>query len=650
MQLRSKKRFSTFPIPFPGETVYGLLLRHHERSGNVSLKQSYDNVLNNWRGDALSNQLCGVHASLVLALPEDHPLNNLEALLLQHTTLPFYLYFDQARIRCLPAIIDQVKSGKALWHVIGRGSRGISRTLSAPQFCLDCVRADRRQFGIGYWHREHQLPWVLVCPFHGTPLLKAYTTHGNRNSGLLPGKLLDSGARVVEVGDPRFIATHNALLRWLSQQVAYLVAQPLSPHVCNLSALFHGKAISAGHTRGKLVLRRHVSAALFEHYSDQFCEWLGAKASTTRQRCWYQEMLHPSSQRMIDPLKAILLTGLYFENVEELDALLTRTPAPQLARAVANVLSEPVNAERAGLEKTLRECDYRLGLAAQSLGLSRAKLCSAIIAAGIRCEIRKAPNAEFDANAIRCILSALKKGATRREVMERFDCSSSLLDEVAIYDPTLRHHLQTRRVTNKRATHRGVLLRYLSEYPHASRSEIRRALPTPIEWLSYNDRNWLDSALPNWRRPIYRPRPRRRIDWAALDKKLAVKVQAAAKELLTHEPAVRVTCLTLLKHIKSQSRWEALRDRLPLTRKAIALLEESKPHFHRRRLAAAMAQMAKKGQYLTLVGLRKASGLLEKSIRAQASFIETEATRQGLAFSPNASKWIRPREVKTHAT
>lgn len=39
-----------------------------------------------------------------------------------------------------------------------------------PYFCADCVRADLDRYGVSYWHREHQLPGVLLCARHRTPL------------------------------------------------------------------------------------------------------------------------------------------------------------------------------------------------------------------------------------------------------------------------------------------------------------------------------------------------------------------------------------------------------------------------------------------------------------------------------------------------
>src|SRR3546814_18116907 len=38
------------------------------------------------------------------------------------------------------------------------------------RYCQACVADDRLAFGDAYWHREHQLPGVIVCNSHGCQL------------------------------------------------------------------------------------------------------------------------------------------------------------------------------------------------------------------------------------------------------------------------------------------------------------------------------------------------------------------------------------------------------------------------------------------------------------------------------------------------
>jgi hypothetical protein len=38
------------------------------------------------------------------------------------------------------------------------------------RWCPACVSQDIESYGMAYWHRTHQLPSVLLCPFHGLPL------------------------------------------------------------------------------------------------------------------------------------------------------------------------------------------------------------------------------------------------------------------------------------------------------------------------------------------------------------------------------------------------------------------------------------------------------------------------------------------------
>ena len=58
----------------------------------------------------------------------------------------------------------------------GLGSEGVL-FLSGPRLvrehsylCTDCIRADLDRYGISYWHREHQVPGVLRCARHRSPL------------------------------------------------------------------------------------------------------------------------------------------------------------------------------------------------------------------------------------------------------------------------------------------------------------------------------------------------------------------------------------------------------------------------------------------------------------------------------------------------
>lgn len=41
------------------------------------------------------------------------------------------------------------------------------------QFCLTCVRDDKKNYGVSYWHAQHQLPGITHCMKHQCPLYMA---------------------------------------------------------------------------------------------------------------------------------------------------------------------------------------------------------------------------------------------------------------------------------------------------------------------------------------------------------------------------------------------------------------------------------------------------------------------------------------------
>jgi len=632
---------STFPLPYPGETIYSLVVRYHIRSGNASFKRSVVQILNNPRPRSLGKETGAFHAALTCTLPANHPLKKLEHLLYNHTTLPFHLYFDQSRVRNLSNIVEQVQHGKALWFVISRGSYNVRKGSLTPRFCLECVRADRTAFGVSYWHREHQVRGVAVCAIHGTVLVHTSTTDGFRYSGMLPSKLLSINAPLVEVERPDFIARHINSMQWISQQVSYILDRPMRTIANNVADVLLQQAALLGHTHGSQIDGQCVSTALMERFGEDFCNWLGASINFKyNTHLWFRDVFRRVNRQSIDPLKALLLVGVYFRSVGDLENTLSHAAINPDDPPVSNHLVQKHALSQSQIEKVLVDCDFNLYRAAKSLGLSRSKLCTAIIATGARCEIRKAANTRFGSDVMKRIIAMLKNGSTRSNVMKNFSCSYSLIDSLVVYDPTLRSTLRWQRKNKRCAIHRAAVETFLREHPHASRTDIRSEVPTSIEWLTTHDREWLKSKLPARRRPQAYQRSRHRLDWTTIDRALTVRVQDAAISLFARHPPVRVTATALLTSIGEIHRLVLLKSTLPMTKLTILSLQEDLPTYHKRRLSAAIANLAKSGHKITLISLFAASGVSVARICAQAEFIASEADRLGVPFSPQASKKI----------
>lgn len=88
-------------------------------------------------------------------------------LALHHTALPLHLPFVQPRDRERLITLCCTDAGIHLRFGIAPAKGSSSPTL---RLCKECLRADVARFGRAYWHRTHQLPGVVVCPHHDSPL------------------------------------------------------------------------------------------------------------------------------------------------------------------------------------------------------------------------------------------------------------------------------------------------------------------------------------------------------------------------------------------------------------------------------------------------------------------------------------------------
>lgn len=87
-------------------------------------------------------------------------------LLWQHTVFPYATAFmSEAETNRLAQTLigNHAQSNAALTQAATQGNLG-------QRYCVECLREDEEQFGEVYWHREHNLPFVVICRKHNMPL------------------------------------------------------------------------------------------------------------------------------------------------------------------------------------------------------------------------------------------------------------------------------------------------------------------------------------------------------------------------------------------------------------------------------------------------------------------------------------------------
>ena len=154
-----------FPTPLPGEWWYSVLCRYHVRSGH----SKYATTINELYGGRpmVHGRLIpgGDCAAILSSLPPG--VLSIDDVLANHTLLPYYTRFFTADKK------------RQVWEALraGRGSGITSVRTQMPdgteglKYCPACYHSDTTRYGEPYWHREHQIPLLPLCPTHKVPLV-----------------------------------------------------------------------------------------------------------------------------------------------------------------------------------------------------------------------------------------------------------------------------------------------------------------------------------------------------------------------------------------------------------------------------------------------------------------------------------------------
>lgn len=140
-----------WPIPLPDETLYSLVARVAKINGTT-------NVLALCNSLALSPSLSVMDCRLDLdALCSRNGLPaGVQTTLIDMTSIRVAAHLaevDSMSAHRILGLADTTQGGLCRWRI-----------------CPRCAESDITQFGVAYWHRQHQLPASLICADHGVVL------------------------------------------------------------------------------------------------------------------------------------------------------------------------------------------------------------------------------------------------------------------------------------------------------------------------------------------------------------------------------------------------------------------------------------------------------------------------------------------------
>ena len=166
----------SFPNPYPDELLYSVVARYHVRSGNKTFRQTHEELFETIELQPDKIILPNNLNFLVSQLPEGSKLT-VESLIKRNTLYPFFRTFlTPIEIYSFKKLLRE-KSSTSISQAAKISDKERNEVL---KFCPKCRVEDEQKYGEAYWHRQHQIPGMLLCLKHQVALVDSQVLLENK--------------------------------------------------------------------------------------------------------------------------------------------------------------------------------------------------------------------------------------------------------------------------------------------------------------------------------------------------------------------------------------------------------------------------------------------------------------------------------------
>lgn len=157
-----------FPEIYEDELVYSVLARYYIWNGYLAYAFCAEDIFTDKRARVEIEFINALRPEVLELLCKDM---SIEELIIKHTMFSYYARFlpYERRNRAYRALCGMEGDYNNLL-AIPKQKNGGQKCL---RYCPLCVEADRLAYGETFWHRNHQMANVSVCPMHGCRLLNS---------------------------------------------------------------------------------------------------------------------------------------------------------------------------------------------------------------------------------------------------------------------------------------------------------------------------------------------------------------------------------------------------------------------------------------------------------------------------------------------
>lgn len=225
-----------FPTPYPGESIYSILCRYHQRSGNRSHRQT-------------RNELFEFPVSLLFTIVAPLYFFSIKAWNLPESSISWYQLVQEHSVLPLleflvPDEVDNYRNTLQLshatskipsaWSVSARVASCFTAEFRSLRYCPHCAREQILTYGEPYWEILPQCWNVILCPVHGTPYMNSNVHEKKIANQFVPA----SRVVLLDVQSPAAPSKESLdfhisrTMRWLMDNTPYLM-----PFICQETEL-----------------------------------------------------------------------------------------------------------------------------------------------------------------------------------------------------------------------------------------------------------------------------------------------------------------------------------------------------------------------------------------------------------------------------
>lgn len=546
----------------PGETLFSLCSRHHQLSSNHRASSTCQQLFGH-RNQGSAHDLPSRIGHFVEVTRGQ--LGNVESIVRSHTVLPFYLPFAASAFESgVLATMAGTSIGSLKYQLGLLTSR--FRANHPLKACPVCMSADRSRWGASYWHVQHQLPGVWVCPVHGELLVQSNLKASGvgRFQWLLPASShMTLSASVPD--DIGALSSLGKLAIWLWSRPSATRFDPVRVLGAYRRAL-RDKGLLHGNGHGRLTHKDiGEQYAAFVRPLRQIDE-LRALPDSPQSAAREVGRLTYAPRSGMHPLRHLALIGWLFSEMDVFVAGMSR-PVEPLQSSEGEIDVDRGDSSKAQQRKALLELvagGSSASTASRQLGIDPHTGMAWLTNEGV--VTNKRPSL-LKGDVRNRMISALKRGAGKRDVAAIGAVSIESVTRLLRTEVGLRESWMAAKNLMAQRHARDTWIKLITANPNSGVNAVRMLRPEIYAWLYRNDRDWL--AAQSRGLSVQRDHGSFRVDWDARDRGLATKVAEMAMNLASEAPGRRLKLWQIYQCLPELKAKLGHLDQLPLTQLAI---------------------------------------------------------------------------------